>query len=458
MNASHHRPFAPLPATTSAALALLLGLAVHAAHAAPAEVGRISFVIGRVQVLDVSGQGRAAAAGDPIRAGDTVVTAAGEHAHLRFIDGGFVSVRPGSRLSVEQYDTDPASTAIRFRLEHGVVRSITGEAAQAQKERFRLNTPVAAIGVRGTDFVVQADLDEVRAVVNQGAIVVAPFAGACTQQSLGPCVTADARELADHMGRVLLELSSMQPARIRPIGTAGPDQSVPPSPQEPAAERPAVVALESAGVDRALKPSRAPESPAPAGPAAPSPAEPIVPPPEVVAPPATNLPPKLPPVSLRWGRWAGDARTGDTHSVDYATAQAAGAITVGDRYAGLFRTPGDNPVLSTRLGQGSFALHSGEVSLVAASGASSPGTVETGRLDIDFARRRFSTALSLSHPATGRVGLESAGAVRDDGVFAVRAGDTRVAGAVSFDGKEAGYLFDKTLGQGTLTGTTLWTR
>lgn len=448
MNATPHRSFASLPAVARATLALLLGLAVPTAHATQAEVGNISFVIGRVQVLAASGAARTAAAGDTIHAGDTVITAAGEHAHLRFIDGGFVSVRPGSRLSVEQYDIDPASTAIRFRLEHGVVRSITGDAAQARKERFRLNTPVAAIGVRGTDFVVQADLDEVRAVVNQGAIVVAPFASTCTQQSLGPCVTADARELADHMGRVLLELTSMQPARIRPIGVAGPDQSVPPSPQEPAADRPAVVALESAGVDRALKPARGTEY-----------TSPTVPPlSEVVVPPVAEVTPKRPLVSMRWGRWAGEARAGDSHSVDYATARAAGAISVGDRYAGLFRTPGSSPVLSTQLGQGSFGLHAGEVSLVAASGASSPGTVESGRLDIDFARRRFSTALSLSHPTTGRVGLESAGAVRDDGVFAVRAGDTRVAGAVSVDGKEAGYLFDKIVAQGTLTGTTLWAR
>ncbi len=427
MNPKPRNSFALRLAAPGVLLALVAALVPLPALAEADEVGRVSFVIGRVQAVDASGAVRELAVGMPIRAGDTVRTAAGEHAHLRFVDGGFVSVRPGSRLGIEQYDTDPDNTAIRFRLEQGVVRSITGEAAQARKERFRLNTPVAAIGVRGTDFVVQSGLDEARVVVNRGAVVVAPLAGACAQQSLGPCATAEARELTDAMGRVLLELTAMQPPRLRPIGGNGPDQSAPPVPQEPVAERPAVVAMESAGAGRAI------------------------------ALPAQLAPSQEPPVNLRWGRWAGGPRAGDTHSVDYAAASAAGSITVGDRYAGLFRTSGERPVLSTQLGQGSFRLFSGEVSLVSA-GVISPGRIEGGRLDIDFAQRRFSTTLALSHALTGKVGLASAGAVRDDGVFAVRQGASRVAGAVSLDGKEVGYLFDRVVDQGTLTGTTLWTR
>lgn len=421
-----------MPSSLKVLMVLMFGVTQVAAAA---EVGSVSFVIGRVQVVDASGHVRAVAAGDPIHVGDTCVTAAGEHVHLRFVDGGFVSVRPGSSLQIEEYDTRTENTAIRFKLDHGVARSITGQAAQARKERFRLNTPVAAIGVRGTDFVVQADAEKMRAVVNQGAIVVAPLAGTCTQQSLGPCVTADARELTDDMGRVILELNARRPPQIRTLEGGGPDQAAPPVPQEPVPGQAFIAAVETVAVEHATVPvigvAEAAQQPSP----------------------SAQLPAKL-----YWGRWMSGARQGDTHSVDYDTANAKGIITVGDRYAGLFRTPGESPVLSMQLGQGTFSLLSGEVSLVSASGATSPGTIENGWLKIDFAQRSFSTALTLSHPATGAVGLESAGAVRDDGVFAVRQGDTRVAGAVSLDGKEAGYLFDKVLGQGALTGTTLWTR
>lgn len=40
---------------------------------------------------------------------------------------------------------------VRFKLETGVARAISGTAAESAKDRFRLNTPLVAIGVRGTD-------------------------------------------------------------------------------------------------------------------------------------------------------------------------------------------------------------------------------------------------------------------------------------------------------------------
>ena len=50
----------------------------------------------------------------------------------------------------------PASSEVRLQVDHGITRSISGRATEVDKNRFRLNTPVAAIGVRGTDFIVQA--------------------------------------------------------------------------------------------------------------------------------------------------------------------------------------------------------------------------------------------------------------------------------------------------------------
>ena len=48
--------------------------------------------------------------------------------------------------------------------------------------------------MRGTDFVVVADSNSVRAMVNQGAIVVAPFSAQCSAAGNGPC-SANAVEL-----------------------------------------------------------------------------------------------------------------------------------------------------------------------------------------------------------------------------------------------------------------------
>lgn len=433
-------------AVRRAALALALALPFACAAGEPAAAGEVVFVIGAARIVDVSGSSRPAEGGARIRPGDRIETAAGQHVHLRFVDGAFLSVRPGSRLTVERYDTEGDATAIRFNLDHGVVRSITGEAAQLRKDRFRLNTPLAAIGVRGTDFVVQADAAGLRAVVNQGAIVVAPFGSGCAAQALGPCATGEARELAASMGRVLLELTALQPARVVPLNAVSPDLAVPPARQEPTAAAPLVVAVETAGAGAAgVAPPPAPEAP--------------VTPPPVIAPPAPVPVPVVPvaPSRLQWGRWAAPVRDGDTLSATYAEASDQRGITVANGYAGLFRSPGASPVLSTQLGRADFALAGAQVSLVNAAGVT-PGSVNGGWLKIDFATRSFATGLVLSHPQTGAVRLDSAGIMRDDGIFAVNQGGTRVAGAVAMDGSEAGYLFDKSVPQGTLTGLTLWKR
>jgi hypothetical protein len=95
-----------------------------------------------------------------------------------------------ARSRIERYEfnrKNPQKSAVKFNLSEGVARSISGEAAKSARQRFRLNTPVAAIGVRGTDFVVSASSVSTRALVNEGSIVMAPFSSLCTSEALGPC-------------------------------------------------------------------------------------------------------------------------------------------------------------------------------------------------------------------------------------------------------------------------------
>lgn len=120
--------------------------------------------------------------------GRCIETTVGGHVHIRFIDGGLVSIRPGDgRLHVQEYrkDSSAGRGAIRFQLEHGVVRSVTGNWGEHDRKRFRLNTPVIAIGIKGTDFVVKSSGDLTQASVISGAIVMSPLEGSCLG-TLGP--------------------------------------------------------------------------------------------------------------------------------------------------------------------------------------------------------------------------------------------------------------------------------
>jgi hypothetical protein len=183
----------------------LLAFGGHAvlalAQGGPAVVGEATMVIGQASLVGADGATRPVARGESIRAGDRIETQAGGHVHVRFVDGGRLSVRPSSRLHVENYahsDQQPQMSAIRFRLEEGVVRSITGAWGEASRDRFRLNTPVAAIGIKGTDFVVKADAGATAASVYSGAIMLSPLSEGCGS-TLGPCLNGNEKLLSEDM-------------------------------------------------------------------------------------------------------------------------------------------------------------------------------------------------------------------------------------------------------------------
>lgn len=421
-----------------------IGLWQPARAAQPAGVvGEVSLVIGVARLIGAEGRDTAVDRGTFVRPGDRIETANGGHVHLRFIDGAFVSVRPDSRLHIETYRYDPAhpqNSAIRFNLEHGVARSITGRGGEAARENFRLNTPIAAIGVKGTDFVVQALADQVRVAVHAGAVVLSPFGEGCQANALGPCNSAAAQQLSADMGRVMLEFRNRQntPRLVPANDLLAPEKNGVAATQPSADEQ-------RAGGRRAEITS-----------------ETLTPRQETTIPVDLPVPESRPP-QLVWGRYNfTPQRTDDLLTVPREQAAEGRHVTVGNLYYGLYR---ENTVgvdeLAIQTGQARFALRDAQVHLVSQTGAATPGKVDSGWLAIDFGARTFSTKLALNHPDTGAVDMTGAGVIRRDGIFTGVTGagaNARVAGALSLDGREAAYLFDRAVAGGTLTGITRWGR
>ncbi|MBD3815363.1 MAG: FecR domain-containing protein, partial [Halothiobacillus sp.] len=128
--------------------------------------------------------------GDVILVGASLETAPDAQLHLKMIDKAFIALRPGSRLQIVDYrrptPEDPQS-GIKLQLIQGTLRSITGEIGESHKAHFRLNTPIAAIGIRGTDFSLKSTAASTQANVLSGAIVLSPFGALCARDALGPC-------------------------------------------------------------------------------------------------------------------------------------------------------------------------------------------------------------------------------------------------------------------------------
>ena len=149
-------------------------------------VGEVSLVIGKAFLVSESRRANCRVRiGDLIKEGDSIRTESSGHVHIRFVDDAVLSVRPLSELEIIAYRFDqenPGNSLVKLSLVQGTVRTVSGKAAKTARDRFRLNTPIAAIGVRGTDFVVATSSDSLKALVNDGAIVVAPHSAQCLQE------------------------------------------------------------------------------------------------------------------------------------------------------------------------------------------------------------------------------------------------------------------------------------
>ena len=111
-------------------------------------------VASRGEVLALSNGGsRELKQGDFIYVNDEIITSNRSFAVLQFEDGAKVTVRPDSTLVIEQYvyngnDGDAATLS----LVEGGLRVITGAMAKSNPENYKVRTPVALMGVRGTEF------------------------------------------------------------------------------------------------------------------------------------------------------------------------------------------------------------------------------------------------------------------------------------------------------------------
>jgi len=134
---------------------LLAGLLLLAlARAGLAQAGHFLTVIGDVQVVTSAGERRAAVRGEALDAGDTVVTGETALAQLTMTDGTRLSIRPDSEFKLDEYSHrgESDTTGRMFMsLVRGTLRSITGLIGSRNRRGYRVRTPHATIGIRGTD-------------------------------------------------------------------------------------------------------------------------------------------------------------------------------------------------------------------------------------------------------------------------------------------------------------------
>ena len=458
-----------------------------ALHAGPQPVARVSMAVGDAQRIGASGQVTPLSLGTQLSEQDRIITGKDAMVILIFSDQARVALRPDSELLIRRYKVDPngAETELQLDLLRGTVRQISGRAAQKQPERYRLNTPIAAIGVRGTDFLAKSGEGLVEAYVHEGAIVVAPLGGAGTPGEI-PAANlgagfgvqysrADRSKNLERQNvgqndverlfgmRIAASVSTDRTAAGNTAGNAA-------QPDKKDRTEQTVVASLAPARDRDATGVSMQSTASLAGGVVQSsvmmvPNTPELPSPPLVVPPVTSpevLPPVTPPVvvqlptQLVWGKFSNPQKLPFTLPVAYADVKDGRHPTVGElgQYA-LWRDGVNGPLDKSLRGQAQFALAAGEA-FYQQAGKTLAVNLTDPRLQVDFDRLSFNTQIGLSGAGVPEQQLNVSGRMNDEGVFLGTASGQRVAGALSRNGVEAGYLFKIDNSAGQYQGITLW--
>ncbi len=132
---------------------ILAGLMLPGAWAwADSAVGTVTLVDGPANVVSAGGQTRPAIVNGPVAEGDTVVTGANGQVHLRMADDAYLAVRANSRLTLTHYRApEDGNGESVVNLLKGSFRAVSGWIGKLHPEKYRIQTPTASIGIRGTD-------------------------------------------------------------------------------------------------------------------------------------------------------------------------------------------------------------------------------------------------------------------------------------------------------------------
>ena len=423
----------------AAAFLSLLAMQALAQGAARVMYTQGETFIERAGVFEPIAVGTSVPEGALLKTGDT------GHLYLRLADDGFFVLRPKTTARIALYKpvaAQPEKSEFQLELVNGVARAITGKVAEQAKQRFRFNTPVAAIGVKGTDFVVSTTADVTYISVNSGAVVASQFTSNCTRTGLGACSSAAASTLSasadlllaistGNVGVQTLDLKT-NPALRQFV----PDQTAPPLSNE----RPLTTsrtnsnALSSTVVVLGENPAATADVLKFA----------------LVPSEATKT---VSAQQIYWGRWADVANLGK--GVDLGNF-VKGLEPIGISWPSYVVARDKDSLVMPGAGVANFNLNSFEAGVYLGNNPSSAiaAQITNPTLSVDFGNRTFATQLTMTGGAY-KGGFIASGSVLPGGLFeanAARSNMTLSGGLAGKSADQAAYIFSGRIDANAIAG------
>jgi len=130
-------------------LLLLVGLSVGARAAEGGSVGRVTNVANQAQIGSA-----VAAIGTPVQMNDVLLTGAKARLEVTFHDNTKLALGENARVVVDRYVYNPAEGRgeVALSATRGAFRFAGGKLKDLRRKKITVNTPSAALAVRGTEF------------------------------------------------------------------------------------------------------------------------------------------------------------------------------------------------------------------------------------------------------------------------------------------------------------------
>ncbi|OQX06282.1 MAG: hypothetical protein BWK73_31265, partial [Thiothrix lacustris] len=186
-------------------------------------IGKVTYLLGQAEVTNADGSVSPLAVQMEIPDGGRIHVKKRSRLNLLMVDGGSEKLGPDTVFTFNKYTydpNDPQATEIRKTLQDGEVTSTTGRGGDVAKERYRLNSPLAAIGVLGTEYTVKVSKGETWVTVHSGEISIAKLGGSCQRSGLGAC--AGGERLSEGQRGLALVVRANEPKPVLMPATAIP--------------------------------------------------------------------------------------------------------------------------------------------------------------------------------------------------------------------------------------------
>ncbi len=152
---------------------------------------------------------RSLARGDTLREGDQLQSAPSSSAVLRLDDGSRLTLRPDTRLVLRTWRYQPQAPGeepapdnrLVVDLLRGGLRAVAGLVTRSGPDAARIQTPVAAIGIRGTDLYARLCRGEADCLPPRSGTAAAPDGSAAARRAAGSAAPPTSARVVSLEGR-----------------------------------------------------------------------------------------------------------------------------------------------------------------------------------------------------------------------------------------------------------------